>query len=462
MKTAPFLFKQIKDQILITNDAGRYAFLTQDEFLRFANEKLDESDAGLYEQLRQDFFLFDTSREKFLEDVKPELRAGKSYLFQATSLHIFVVTNYCNGKCVYCQAQSSEEGSRKMSREVAKQAVRIALQSPSPELNFEFQGGEPLSNFPIIRFIVEYTESVRGDKNVHYSVVSNLTLLTDEMIAFFQKYQVSVSTSLDGDRWLHMRNRPLANGKNSYDLLRQKLRKLDACRVYYGAIQTTTRQSLSRHREIIGEYRSLGLDTVFIRPLTPLGYAWKRWDEIGYTPDEFLTFYRNCLFDLLEENQAGHFMKEGHASIFLSKILNGYGLNYMELRSPCGAAVGQMAYYYDGNIFTCDEGRMLYEMGDDSFRLGSVTADDYDSLMNSKLCRTVCRYSVIESLPKCCDCAYQPYCGTCPVINYALERDVMSRTYQNYRCQMYQGMLDIIFELLLDGRFDEILRSWVE
>jgi sulfatase maturation enzyme AslB (radical SAM superfamily) len=91
-----------------------------------------------------------------------------------------------------------------------------------------------------------------------------------------------------------------------------------------------------------------------------------------------------------------------------------------------------------------------------------VTADDYDSLMNSKLCRTVCRYSVIESLPKCCDCAYQPYCGTCPVINYALERDVMSRTYQNYRCQMYQGMLDIIFELLLDGRFDEILRSWVE
>ena len=45
-------------------------------------------------------------------------------------------------------------------------------------------------------------------------------------------------------------------------------------------------------------------------------------------------------------------MSEGHARIFLKKILMGYSENYMELRSPCGAGIGQMAYYYDGNIYT--------------------------------------------------------------------------------------------------------------
>lgn len=33
-----------------------------------------------------------------------------------------------------------------------------ALQSPEHYLNFEFQGGEPLLNYPVIRHIVEYAE----------------------------------------------------------------------------------------------------------------------------------------------------------------------------------------------------------------------------------------------------------------------------------------------------------------
>ena len=60
---------------------------------------------------------------------------------------------------VYCQAQSGNINICKMMNEdIAKKSVDIALQSPQRELSFEFQGGEPLSNFPIIKFIVEYSE----------------------------------------------------------------------------------------------------------------------------------------------------------------------------------------------------------------------------------------------------------------------------------------------------------------
>ena len=167
------------------------------------------------------------------------------------------------------------------------------MHSPQKELNFEFQGGEPLSNFEIIKYIVEYTNSVNKEKTIQYSLVSNLSLLTDEMIEFFKKYNVSISTSLDGHELLHNYNRPLSNYPNTYKLLGKTIAKLKENNIPYGAIQTTTKKSLKYPQEIINEYREKGLNNIFIRPLTPLGYALDKWDKIGYTVDEFKTFINN-------------------------------------------------------------------------------------------------------------------------------------------------------------------------
>lgn len=70
-------------------------------------------------------------------------------------------------------------------------------------------------------------------------------------------------------------------------------------------------------------------------------------------------------------------------------------MNYMELRSPCGGAIGQLAYYYDGNIYTCDEGRMLAEMGNDSFKLGNVN-NTYKELMETGATKAMCISSCLE------------------------------------------------------------------
>jgi radical SAM protein with 4Fe4S-binding SPASM domain len=156
-------------------------------------------------------------------------------------------------------------------------------------------------------------------------------------------------------------------------------------------------------------------------------------------------------------------IQENHAAIFLKKILTGSAVNYMELRSPCGASVGQMAYFYDGNVFTCDERRMLYEMGMDDFKIGNVFEHTYDEMMQSPGCKAVCIASLLEGQIKCCDCAYQPYCGTCPVINLAQEKDLFVKNTQAFRCKVYGGMLDIIFSILKNGSQEEInvLKKWI-
>ena len=463
MKNNYFNFKQWKDKMLLTNEQGRYILLGKRDFLNLVNKRYDLLSKEILQTLKDRFFIYDIDEDVFIEKVANAYRDNKQYLFSATSLHIFVMTNACNMCCVYCQAQdSAQEKKGKMQEMTAKAAVDIALQSPNEYLTFEFQGGEPLLNFETIKYIVEYSEQNKNHKQIQYSLVTNTLLLNEEMIQFFKKYDVSISTSLDGCKEVHNSNRPKIDGDGTYDYVSRNIKWLQSNDIQVGAIETTTKISLKNAEKIIETYHNLGLNHLFIRPLTPLGYAKEHWAEIGYEPEEFLKFYKQCILILLEHNRNGIRMSEGHARIFLKKILTGYSENYMELRSPCGAGIGQMAYYYDGNIYTCDEGRMVAEMGDQMFCLGNVNYSTYDDLMENRVCKVTCQASVLESLPGCCDCVYHPYCGVCPVISYASDNSIYTRESNVYRCKIYKGILDILFEILLEEPGAEgILKAWI-
>ena len=120
-----------------------------------------------------------------------------------------------------------------------------------------------------------------------------------------------------------------------------------------------------------------------------------------------------------------------------------------------------MAYYYDGNVYTCDEGRMLAEMGMPDFKLGTVQST-YDELMDSHVCKVTCQASVLEGIPQCCDCVYHAYCGVCPVVNFAMEKNIYARSANGYKCAIYKGIIDTLFEYLyLDNDVMEIFETWL-
>ena len=455
-----FNFKEYEDKYLITNDLGRFSFLDKTEFEKLIKkEKLSEDKIN---ELMLKRFIYDGSDEIFSINSSRELKKFKFERLLATNLHIFVVSKNCNFNCIYCQAGNLNQGEDYlMDKETAKKCVDMALQSPAGGLSFEFQGGEPLTNFDVIKYMIEYTEEIKDDRKIEYNVVSNLTLLTDDMIDFFAKHNVSVSTSLDGARKLQMINRPFAKG-NSYDDTLKNFKKIKDLNINLGAIQTTTKFSLDKYKEIIDEYVKNELSTVFLRPLTKLGKAGSNWERIGYTPEEFLNFYKKSLDYIIELNKKGINIKEGHSTIFLRKILKNESVNYMELRSPCGGAIGQLAYYYDGNVYTCDEGRMLAEMGDKSFYLGNVFENTYQELMETDCTKAMCVSSCLESLPYCHSCVYAPYCGTCPVLNLALDKSIFAKNPNEFRCKIYGGMLDIIFDYLKNNNeILDIFNKWI-
>lgn len=455
-----FNFKKEPDYYLITNDMGYYSFLSESDFNRLIKRKKISEEK--LKELIDKKFIYNTPEELFSIGAAQKLSKFKYERLLPTSLHIFVVSKNCNYNCIYCQAGNlNEKKDYLMNKEVAKKSVDIALQSPINNLSFEFQGGEPLINYDVIKYIIEYAETNKGDRKIEYNVVSNLSLLTNEMIEFFSQYNVSLSTSLDGSRKIQLNNRPYLKG-NSYDDVISKIEKLKSLNMKAGAIQTTTKYSLNRYKEIVDEYVKNELNVLFLRPLTRLGKAGKNWEKIGYTEKEFLDFYKNSLDYMIELNKKGVKIKEGHASIFLKKILKNESVNYMELRSPCGGAIGQLAYYYDGNIYTCDEGRMLAEMGDNSFLIGNVN-NSYKELIESDSTKATCISSCLEVIPYCSSCVYSPYCGTCPVLNLALNKSIFAKNPNGYRCQIYGGILKILFDYIKnDQEALNIFYEWID
>ena len=140
-----------------------------------------------------------------------------------------------------------------MTAETATRALDLVFRSPSPVLKIEFQGGEPLLNFPLIKFIVAEAlqRNAANSRPLQFVITTNLALLSGEVLEFCKAHGILISTSLDGPADLHNANRPRP-GRDSYERAVSGIARVREALGYDGvsALMTTTRASLSRSRDI--------------------------------------------------------------------------------------------------------------------------------------------------------------------------------------------------------------------
>lgn len=459
-----FNFKRLSDKILLTNDSGKFIFLSYQDFNLFVSSP-HKLDANILSELTEKHFIVPSELHELNDDLIESVQRSKAHLFHPTSLFIIVINENCNSNCVYCQASSNTSVIRTkniMQEETMFAVLDFILESNIQNLSIEFQGGEPLLSYPLIKSAILYMTEKAGTRTISFSVVTNLSLLTDDMAEFFKENDVIISFSLDGDEAVHNHNRSLSEPNKSFKLTEQGINILKKYEIEYGAIQTTTRYSLNYPKEIIDSYIAHGLSDIFVRPLTRLGTADAKWEEIGYSAEEFISFYERILNYMIELNKNDISMREATAVIFLSKIFGTEAIDYMDLRSPCGACIGQLAFSPEGDIFSCDEGRMLSYQGDFEFKIGNVKEDTYKKVISSLKCYRISKSSVIENNPMCAMCVYLPYCGICPVLNYHQTGSMDTVPKDDFRCKIYKGILDCIFSFLAKEETREVLDKWVK
>lgn len=463
----PFRFlRWNEEEVLLTNDVGEFLVLPVTAVHDLVAHRLPRESSAFLD-LKARHFLVEGRSDAALELLATKYRTKKSFLDGFTRLHLFVVTLRCDHSCRYCQVSRVTENKSRydMSRETAARSIDLMFRSPAPALKVEFQGGESLLNFDLVRWIVERVEArnqLEG-RQVEFVVATNLSPLTDQMLEFLRDHRVLISTSLDGPDHLHDKNRP-RRGSNSHAITIENLRRareiLGHDRV--SAIMTTSQASLRYPRQIIDEYVQQGFDAIFLRPISPYGFAVRTGEAVRYQALEFLEFYRQGLDYVIELNRAGTPFVEIYAQILLTKILTPFATGYVDLQSPAGTGIGAVVYNYDGDVYASDESRMLAEMGDRSFRLGSVHTDSYEEIFGGEVLFNLIRQSVAEALPGCSDCAFLPYCGADPVFHHRTQQDLVGHRPTSAFCTRNMGILRYLFGLLLDGDdfTRELLASW--
>ncbi|MCI0500852.1 MAG: radical SAM protein, partial [Epsilonproteobacteria bacterium] len=113
------------------------------------------------------------------------------------------VTQNCNFRCKYCTYTGNYFHQRihsfkKMDKNIAKSAIMLFSKRCKDEINIGFYGGEPLSNFEIIKYSIEICQKVFSNKKIFYYITTNGSLIDQEIAGFLRQHNFFIHISLDG------------------------------------------------------------------------------------------------------------------------------------------------------------------------------------------------------------------------------------------------------------------------
>jgi radical SAM protein with 4Fe4S-binding SPASM domain len=117
-----------------------------------------------------------------------------------------------------------------------------------------------------------------------------------------------------------------------------------------------------------------------------------------------------------------------------------------------------MVYHYNGDIYTCDEGRTI---GEDIFKLGNVKSIDYKGVLGSKKTCSIVAASTNDT-HWCDTCVWKPWCGLCPVCDYAEQGSIIPKLPMTSRCKIFYAMFEYVFDKILnDPETKDTFLKWV-
>jgi uncharacterized protein len=296
------------------------------------------------------------------------------------------VNTGCNLSCTYCYKEdlTTPDRGQRMAFETAARSFELLLAEAKERerVNLVFFGGEPLSNMPLIRQVIDHAErrGAEAGKTVDFSLTTNATLLTEELVDYFSAHRVGVTVSMDGPRAMHDRNRKTVGGKGTYDVVARKARMLLAGHRTrpVGARVTLTRGTtdvVTIHRHLRDE---IGFFEVGFAPVTAgdIGAFNLGEDELAEVFEGMKALGR----EYCDEAIAGR--NNGFANMhqLMTDLAEGTRKSL-----PCGAGLGMLAVDKDGGLNLCHRftGSSLptfgnVEDGIDKPRLGAFLEEAQD------------------------------------------------------------------------------------
>jgi len=307
------------------------------------------------------------------------------------------VSQICNMKCIYCYGRDGEYGEKGlMYRSTAFKAVDFLFKYSDDKSNvsINFFGGEPLLNFPLIKEVVKYSKclSVKKEKKIHFSISTNGTLFSKNVIEFFNKEKFSVQVSFDGDKEIQDINRPLKKGQSSYDYILPGLKKFLESRNGDAAARVTLTKFDSLGEKVREKLKKIGFKRINITPVTSIIT-----DDFALKESNYHSLF-NDLDSICDELIERVKCKKNVNDKILFNLLTTL-ITRKKTFYSCGAGKGLLAISASGKVFPCHR-----FVGNDEFILGDVI-----SIKEEK--RAPFNYPQIYMSPICANCYARYFCG---------------------------------------------------
>lgn len=323
----------------------------------------------------------------------------------------------CNLRCKYCFADDGEYHGNKgvMTLDTAKKAIDYVIKRSGPRKNIEIDlfGGEPTMIMDTIKEIVKYARDneVKWKKNIRFTMTTNATLLTDDMMNFMDKEMGNIILSLDGRKEINDNVRIKVDGSGSYNDIVPNIKKMISKRTKgktYFVRGTFTRENTDFYEDVVSMlnegFKEISIEPVVLEDGHPLSL---REGDLKVIFDNYDRLYNEMAKRKREKN--------GEFTFYHFNIdLQGGPCVYKRI-SGCGAGFEYVAITPQGDVYPCHQ-----FVGNEEYKLGSVYDDSFDSELSKEF-----KSAHIYNKPKCIDCWARFYCsGGCQANNVNFNGDM--------------------------------------
>lgn len=348
------------------------------------------------------FFDFDEERLVLANKLKEERFLNVMYL---------LVTDGCNFKCSYCFEETPKLKSSFLESYMTEEIVDKAIQkfarltkkygSDKKKRFINIYGGEPLLNMDIVCYaIVEINKAIdRGclPKKTEIIVITNGSLVTDNIAKFFASNNVSVGISIDGPREINNEFRISKNrNKDPFMLARRGHKILSKYNVNTGVSATITPTVIKNKEKVLKFFvkdidvrNGMSFNILHHSPLVEV-------DE---------NYYLNAAIFLIDAFDI--FRSIGIYEERMVRKTSAF-IDQEQIYADCGVVGNQIIVSPDGKIGICQD----FIKPRDYFR-GSVLDDDYDPIKDGLFIEWENRSPLF--MEECFECESIALCGGgCP------------------------------------------------
>lgn len=363
---------------------------------------------------------------------------------------ILVPTLRCNLACSYCQVSRADVDRPGFDWTDGTLARVLALIDTieGPSIKVEFQGGEPTLRLDLVRAVIERCERFEFRSFV---ICTNLSEVGSDLLELLERPDLSLSTSLDGDTLVHMRQRTGDEVRTAQfeENLESVLSRFGPGKV--SALPTINQADLPTAESLIDAYTRFGFESIYLRPINYQGFARKRHPSSRNEHTQWWAWYDGFIEALIARNFAdrSHVLEESYLSLCLRRIFRPGLDRHVDLRNPNPMGVDYLVVDYDGRIYPTDEARMLTRSGVIDLAIGDLE-NGYDSEMR----RMLDHHSTSHGDPVCDACPYQPWCGRDIVDDLARYGRIDVLRDQTFFCERHTHMFDLAMSLIYSDRAD--------